>query len=194
MGAQLRRIDSLDSRDSLDSLDEQPPAALRADAPKLHVAPIVLPTPPRAPFPPQAASTSLPSVTTARIHAIEGDTLRLAVGGQIVVATVDASVHPAVLRGAAERGERVLAERDERGAWIVLGALRTQPTPGIDAVDAYTIEADKVTIRGRSEVSIVTEAAGLVVRAIGEVETYADKIISRAEGVHKIVGRILRLN
>jgi hypothetical protein len=185
MGAQLRRIDSLDAVDT-----EQP----RAEAPKLHVAPIVLPAAPRAPFPPQAASTSLPSVSTARIHAFDGAAIRLIVGGQIVDATVDASVHPAVLRGAAERGERVLCERDERGVWVVLGALRTQPTPGIDAVDAYTIEADKVTIRGRSEVSIVTEAAGLVVRALGEVETYADKIISRAEGVHKIVGRILRLN
>jgi hypothetical protein len=181
MVAHLRRIDSP---------DEEP----RAEAAKLHVAPIVLPTPPRAPFPPQAAATSAPSIGTGRIHAIEGDTVRLVIGGQIVAASVDASVHPAVLRGASERGERVLAERDERGAWVILGALRTQPTPGIDAADAYTIEADKVTIRGRSEVSIVTEAAGLVVRALGEVETYADKIISRAEGVHKIVGRILRLN
>lgn len=191
MGAQLRRIDSPDSLDSADTVEPAPP---RAEAPKLHVAPILLPTPPRAPFPPQAASTSLPSVTTARIHALEGETIRLVVGGQIVDATVDASVHPVVLRGAVERNERVLCERDERGVWVVLGALRTQPTPGIDAADAYTIEADKVTIRGRSEVSIATEAAGLVVRAIGEVETYADKIISRAEGVHKIVGRILRLN
>lgn len=180
MGAHLRRIDSP---------DEEQLAAPRTQAPKLHVAPIVLPTPPRAPFPPQAASTTVPSICTGRIHAIEGETIRLVVGGQIVVAAIDPSVHPVVLRGASERGERVLVERDERGAWLILGALRTQPTPGIDAADAYTIEADKITIRGRREVSIVTEAAGL-----GEVETNADKIISRAEGVHKIVGRILRLN
>ena len=183
MGAQLRRIDSP---------DEEPVTAARAEAAPLHTAPIVLPTPPRAPFPPQATAT--PSLRTGRIHAVEGDVVRLAIGSQIVAATVDPSVHPLVLRGAAERKERVLAERDESGAWVILGALRTQPTPGIDNADAYTIEADKVTIRGRSEVSIATEAAGLVVRALGEVETYADKIISRAEGVHKIVGRILRLN
>lgn len=187
MGAQLRRIDSPEP------LDDE----LRVEAPKLHVAPIVLPTPPRAPFPPQAASTAAPGIATARIHALDsvgGDTVQLAIGGQIVVARVDPSVHPTVLRGALARGERVLVERDEHGTWIILGALRTQPTPGIDAADAYTIEADTITIRGKREVSIVTEAAGLVVRALGEVETYADKIISRAEGVHKIVGRILRLN
>lgn len=185
MGAQLRRIDSP---------EEEPVTAARAEAVALHVAPIVLPTPPRAPFPPQATATTAPSLRTGRVHAVEGDLVRLAIGSQIVAATVDPSVHPLVLRGAAERNERVLAERDESGAWVILGALRTQPTPGIDNADAYTIEADKVTIRGRSEVSIATEAAGLVVRALGEVETYADKIISRAEGVHKIVGRILRLN
>jgi hypothetical protein len=184
MGAQLRRIDSP---------DDEPATDQRAEVSRLHAAPIALPTPPRAPFPPQAM-TALPGVATGRIHALEGDVVRLAIGGQIVVATVDAGVHPLVLRGAADRGERVLAERDERGAWVILGALRTQPTPGIDSADAYTIEADQITLRGRREVSIVTEAAGLVVRALGEVETYADKIISRAEGVHKIVGRILRLN
>lgn len=135
MGAQLRRIDPLD--------DEQL-AAPRAEASKLHAAPIVLPAPPRAPFPSPAAAISAPSICTGRIHSLEGDTVRLAIGSQIVDAIVDPSVHPAVLRGACERGER--------------------------------------------------EAAGLVVRALGEVETYADKIISRDEGVHKIVGRILRLN
>ena len=185
MGAQRRRIDSP---------DEEQLGAPRPDAPKLHVAPIVLPAPPRAPFPSPAAATSAPSICTGRIHSLDSDAVQLVIGSQIVDAAVDPSVHPAVLRGASERGERVLAERDERGAWLILGALRTQPTPGIDAADAYTIEADKITIRGRSEVSIVTEAAGLVVRALGEVETYADKNISRAEGVHKIVGRILRLN
>jgi hypothetical protein len=185
MGAQLRRLDSLD-----EDLTTPP----RADAPKRPVAPIELPIPPRAPFPPQATAPTTPGLCTARIQAIEGATIRLAIGRQIVAATVDPSVHPTVLQGAAARGERVLVERDETGAWLILGALRTQPTPGLDPAAAYTIEADTITLRAHHEVSIVTEAAGLVVRALGEVETYADKIISRAEGVHKIVGRILRLN
>ena len=116
MGAHLRRIDSP---------DEEQLAPPRAEAPKLHVAPIALPTPPRAPFPPQAAPTSAPSICTARIHAIEGDMVRLMIGSQIVVAAVDPSVHPAVLRGASERGERVLAARDERD----VGALGRQRAP-----------------------------------------------------------------
>jgi hypothetical protein len=138
-----------------------------------------------------------PVLCTARLEAIEeggGSALRIAVGGQLVAAQRDASVHPAVLEGALARGERVLVERDAEGAWTVIGALRTQPTPGVDVVEQYTIEADRVTIRGRTDVTLTSETAGLVVRALGEVESYADRIISRAEGVHKIIGRILRLN
>lgn len=135
-----------------------------------------------------------PVLCTARIEAIEGGALRIDVGGQLVEAERDASVHAAVLEGAMARGERVLVERNGEGAWSVIGALRTQPTPGVDVVEQYTIEADRVTIRGRTDVTLTSETAGLVVRALGEVESYADRIISRAEGVHKIIGRILRLN
>jgi hypothetical protein len=135
-----------------------------------------------------------PVLCTARLEAIEGSALRIDVGGQLVEAARDPSVHAAVLEGAMARGERVLVERNAEGAWTVIGALRTQPTPGVDVVEQYTIEADRVTIRGRTDVTLTSETAGLVVRALGEVESYADRIISRAEGVHKIIGRILRLN
>ncbi|MCC6527470.1 MAG: hypothetical protein IT373_32785 [Polyangiaceae bacterium] len=155
---------------------------------------------PREPAPPlRVARTPHPSparaeLVLARIEALDGERVRLAVGRDSVEAARDAAVHPAVLAGAHARGERVLAERGEVGAWVVVGALRTQPTPGIDVADAYTIEAERVTIRAGAEVTLTSRAASLVLRALGEVETYADRIVSRAEGVHKIVGRILRLN
>jgi hypothetical protein len=130
----------------------------------------------------------------AGVDAIDGDRVTLRMGADVVEAKRDAGLHPAVLEGARARGERVLVERDAEGRWLVLGGLRTQPTPGIDVVDEYTIEAGRVLIRGREEIALVAHAAGLVVRALGEVETYAERILSRADGVHKIVGRMLRLN
>jgi hypothetical protein len=154
---------------------------------------IRLPVPARAPFPP-AAAMAVPTLVTARVQEVEGDRVRLAVGSKVVLATRDPALHPTVLASAAARGERVLAERADDGTWTVVGALRTQPTPGIDVADEYTIEAGRVTIRGKHEVSLVAEAAGLAVRAAGEIESYAERIVSRAEGLHKIVGRILKLN
>lgn len=137
---------------------------------------------------------AVPVCGTARIDHIDGDELGLAFGTEVVKASCDPSVHRDVLAGALERQERVLAEHRPGQGWVVVGALRTQPTPGIDAADQYRIEADQVTIHGRSEVAMTTRTASVVIRALGEVETYAERIISRAEGVHKIIGRILRLN
>jgi hypothetical protein len=134
------------------------------------------------------------SLATARIESISETGVVVHVGGARVVGSVDPSVHPAVLEGALRRGERVLVEQGADGGVVIIGALRTQPTPGVDQADAYVIEAKRITLEASDEVSVTTRTAAVVLRAIGEVETYADRIISRAEGVHKIVGRILRLN
>jgi hypothetical protein len=137
---------------------------------------------------------AVPVCGTARIDAIDGDRVRLAFGAQVVEAGRDPSVHPTVLAGALKRKERVLAEHRPAEGWVVVGALHTQPVPGIETADEYIIEAGRVHIKGESEVALSARTASLVVRAIGEVETYAERILSRAEGIHRIVGRLLHLN
>jgi hypothetical protein len=143
---------------------------------------------------PQAAAQRRPALATAKVLEIGEEGVVVALGGAQVAATLDPSVSPVVIAGACERGERVLVEEGEDGAVVVLGALRAQPTPGIDAADEYAIRAKRVSLEASEELSLTAKAAALVLRAAGEVETYADRILTRAEGVHKIVGRILRLN
>lgn len=133
-------------------------------------------------------------LTTAHVHAVEERTVVLALSGALVRATLDASVHPTVMEGARARQERVLVEESADGTLVVLGALRTQPTPGIDVADAYTIKAQRITLEAGEELSLTAKTAAIAIRAIGEVETYAERIVSRAEGVHKLIGRMLRLN
>ncbi len=122
----------------------------------------------------------------------EIDDLVVRVAGRECSAQVD-GVHPAVIQTAAARKERVLVEIED-GEVMVLGALRTQPTPGIEVGENYVIEARNLSLKGGDQVSMSSRAAGIAIRAAGEVETVADRIISRAEGVHKIIGRMLRLN
>ena len=143
---------------------------------------------------PLASLVSGPSLTTARIEEIDGDRVRVSISGQSVLTLRDEAVHPAVLRGAQRRGERVFVERRDDGAWVVIGALRTQPTPGIDVGEEFTIEAEKITVKGHSEVTLAAETASVAVRAEGEIESQAPRILSRAEGLHKITGRTLKLN
>jgi hypothetical protein len=135
-----------------------------------------------------------PSLATARVHEIGESGVLVSLGGALATATLDPSVSPVVIEGACARGERVLVEEGADGELVVLGALRAQPTPGIDVAEDYAIRAKRVSIEAEEEISLGAQAAALVLRAAGEVETYADRIVSRAESVHKIIGRMLRLN
>jgi hypothetical protein len=117
----------------------------------------------------------------------------LLLGDEGLVAEIDKALHVEVLRTAIARGERVIVHR-ERGKWVVLGALRTAPTPGVDRGDDYTIEARRVRVYADHEFSIVSGGASLIVRAVGTVETVAREITARASELNKIFGRIIRLN
>lgn len=134
-----------------------------------------------------------PTLLTAQVHEVTPERIVLAFGRTTADAKLDPSVHPSVIEGACRRHERVLVEENEEGL-VVIGALRTQPTPGIDEAESYAIKAKRIAIEAGDEVSLTTQTAAVVLRAVGEVETFAERIISRAEGVHKIVGRMLRLN
>ncbi len=140
----------------------------------------------------------------AGLHAVRAlrktdDGVLVAVGSSEVLARVDDGVHPAVVEGALRRGERLLAESDG-ASLVIVGALRTQPTPGIDAADAYVIQAGSVRIEAKAvsidgeEVALSSKTARIVLRAASEIESFAERIVTRASGVHKIVGRMLRLN
>lgn len=120
--------------------------------------------------------------------------------GAVVIATMHSTLDLAVARTAARSGEPVVfVERG--GEAMVVGALRTRGTPGVDELDEVTIAARtislkgaRVAIDGSEELSLRSQAAFVVLRAASEIESFADRIVTRAEGVHKLVGRMLRLN
>jgi hypothetical protein len=118
-------------------------------------------------------------------------TLRL--GRQAVEAALDPSVEVAVVRTAIARGERVIAQRETEG-WVLVGALRTAATPGVDEGEEFQIKAKRIAVHAEHELSFSSNAASFVLRALGQVETIAASITTRASGVHKIIGRVIRLN
>lgn len=143
--------------------------------------------------PESSVQTTLPAMTAAKALFLEGDSVRIQAGTAVVVAKLDASVHPSVVATAVARGERVIVQQ-EGGEWLVVGVLRTSPTPGIEEAEEYTIKAARVRVRAADEVTLATGTASVVLRAYGMVETVAEQITSRASAVHKIVGRMLHLN
>jgi hypothetical protein len=140
-----------------------------------------------------SVQVAMPAMTAAKALFLEGDSVRIQVGSAVVLARLDPSVHPSVVATAVARGERVIAQREDE-AWVVLGVLRTSPTPGIEEADEYVIKAARVRVRAADEVTLASGTSSLAVRAYGAVETIAEQITSRASAVHKIVGRMLHLN
>jgi hypothetical protein len=112
---------------------------------------------------------------------------------EVVSVVAHEALDPVVLRGAAERGDTVIVRETTEG-WVVLGVLRTRPTPGIDPGDEYLIAANRVRVQAAHEVSLVAGAAQVALRGIGLVETIARDITARAASVHKIIGRMIHLN
>jgi len=131
----------------------------------------------------------------ARVDAFDeaARTVRLLLGSRAVTATLDPPLDPLVIRTALERQERVIAQAEGNG-FVVLGALRTSATPGVDAIDDITLRAKRVAIEGQHEVRITSGSASFVMRARGYIESVATDITSRASSLHKIVGRMIRLN
>jgi hypothetical protein len=124
---------------------------------------------------------------------LEGSSVSIRAGTSDVVATLDPSVHPSVVATAIARKERVIVQHEE-GSWVLLGVLRTSPTPGIEESDEYVIRAARVRVRARDEFTVASGTASFAVRAYGAIETFAEQITSRASAAHKIVGRMLHLN
>ncbi|KYF70867.1 hypothetical protein [Sorangium cellulosum] len=141
------------------------------------------------------AEPAAPQLVAVRLEAFDEEAGRavLRVGAEAAPAAIDPSVEPAVLRTALQRRERVIAQQ-EQGGWVVLGALRTSATPGVDEGDEFVIRARRIALLGASEVSLVSGMSSVVLRAFGFVETLGQDITARASGVHKIVGRMIRLN
>ena len=137
------------------------------------------------------AGAALMAGTAVAFHEGAG-TMTVRIGRAELPARLDPSVSPIVARTAVDRGETVVVV--DREGMVVVGALRTAPTPGVDRGEEYLIEARRIEVRGADRVSIVAGAAQVLVNAIDRVEVIAGDITSRARRVHKLVGRMLHLN
>jgi hypothetical protein len=145
--------------------------------------------------PAQAAPPPAPGLVAVRLAGFDEERgeLHLDLGGEAIAAALDPTVDPVVIRTAVARGERVIAQHEAAG-WVVLGTLRTTATPGVDEGDQFVIKARRIALAAAHEVSVVSGAASFVMRAQGQVETFAENITARASSLHKIIGRMIRLN
>jgi hypothetical protein len=148
---------------------------------------------------PSGASSAAPTLVTARVVSLDPPA-RVAVlqlGHERVAAHLDEALEVAVVETALARGERLLVERvvAEGGArLVVLGALRTSATPGVDEISDLTLRASRLRLEAEHTLLLRSGEASTELRAHGRVETRAVEIVSRATETQRLVGRLVRLN
>ncbi len=142
---------------------------------------------------PKTSGATEGELRALRLCSLDDETAVLGLGGRQVQANIDEGVDRAVLEGARSRGERVIAVH-EAGTWTVLGVLRTRATPGLEPGDDFTIEANRVKVIADHSFLVRSGPTSFSMRAQGFVETLAKDISTRATAVHKLIGRLVRIN
>jgi hypothetical protein len=142
--------------------------------------------------PPSEPALETAGIAAVRLISLGSESARVAFSGRDVDAAIEPAVDRRVLETALRRGERVIVQREGAG-WVVLGTLRTAPTPGVDEGD-FVIRAGRLRVVVDHAFEVVGGTASLILRASGRVETFAEEITARATGVQRLVARMLRLN
>jgi hypothetical protein len=105
-----------------------------------------------------------------------------------VPALIAPEVDPELIGRAVKNGDSVLLECERGRPPLVVGVLQTRIPREL------VLDADKVRIEGREELTLVSGRAGVRLRKDGDLEMVATRISAASRGFFKLVGRMLRLN
>lgn len=131
-------------------------------------------------------------VSLATVEAREGDgRWRVRVGAEVMVAARDASVDEALLEEAAKNGARVVL--DLAGEPVIAGVLLTSRPVTIDREGVVRVEVRRFVVTAAEEVLLRTRAAFVQVKG-ADVESFGDRVVSRARELLKVLGRNVRIN
>ncbi|HEX8699679.1 MAG TPA: hypothetical protein VF815_12625 [Myxococcaceae bacterium] len=134
---------------------------------------------------------SLPPMSLGRLVAREGAEWRVRIGTVEHVLPVDASVDPALLEEALSTGARVVVDAVE--APVIAGLLATQRAVPVDREGRVNASVRSFTVTAQEKALLRVPGAFLQVTA-AEVELYADRVLTRAREMAKILSTLIKLN
>lgn len=132
-----------------------------------------------------------PAMALAVVVAREGDGWRVRAGGAEALATVDPSVDVALVAAAQVSGARVVLELGE--AAVIVGALQTARAVTVDRDGDVTIAARAFTVTAE-ERAVLRSPGAFVMVAPGEVEVFANRVLTRAREVAKTLAAMIKFN
>lgn len=138
-----------------------------------------------------APTAALPPMSLGRLVAPEGQGWRVRIGAAEYVLPVDDSVDPALLEEARASGARVVVEASE--APVIVGLLATRKALQVERDGAVNARVRSFSVTAEEKALLRAPGAFLQVTA-GEVELYADRVLTRARQMAKILATLIKLN
>ena len=132
-----------------------------------------------------------PSLVLASVVAREGDSWRVKGGGAEALAGVDASVDAALIEAARTSGARVVLELSE--APVIVGTLQTARAVTVGRDGDVDVDARAFTVTATEKVVMRVPGAFVMVSS-GEVEVFANRVLTRAREVAKTLAAMIKFN
>jgi hypothetical protein len=139
----------------------------------------------------EAAPALAPGLTLGRVLGRAGDGWRVAASGGEHVVAADPSIDPALLDDAARSGARVVLEGGR--APVIAGVLLTARPVTVDRAGSVELEVKRLVVTAAESALLRSPGAFLKVGG-DELELYANRLVSRARELYRVLGRMVKIN
>ncbi len=136
---------------------------------------------------PTAGAMALATLDTK----LDDDRWRVRVGAQTLMAQRDPAVDPALLDAAHREGARVVL--DLAGDAVIAGTLTTARPVTVARDGSVQLDVTRFVVTAAEEAMLRTRAAFVQVKG-ADVETFGERVVSRARELLKVLGRNVRIN
>lgn len=137
------------------------------------------------------AALSGPSLVLASVVSREGERWRVRAGGAEALAALEPTVDPALIEAARASGARVVLELGE--APVIVGTLQTARALTVGRDGDVDVEARAFTVTATEKVVMRAPGAFVMVSS-GEVEVFANRVLTRAREVARTLAAMIKFN
>jgi hypothetical protein len=132
-------------------------------------------------------------ITLARVMGQVPGGFRLRVGAVERLATLDPTVDPALVDEARVTGARVVVDTSEPPAVVIVGLLTTARPVTLDRNGDLAVRARRIVFDATERALLRLPGAFFEVKP-GEIELYANRVVTRARELAKTLAAMIKLN
>jgi hypothetical protein len=132
-------------------------------------------------------------ITLAKVMGRVPGGWRVRVGGIERLAMLDGAVDPALVDEAQASGARVVLDTSEPPAVLIVGLLTTARPVSLDRNGDLAVRARRILLDATERALVRLPGAFVEVKQ-GEIELYANRVVTRAREMAKTLAAMIKLN